>query len=59
MTATTWLWHMTYRPKPDDLCRCGHTNLMHQHYRAATDCGKCGRVACGWFRLQLPVGGVR
>lgn len=57
MTPTTWLRRLFYRPTLDDLCRCGHTNLIHQHYRAATDCGKCGR--CERFRLQWPVAGAR
>ena len=36
---------------PDDLCECDHTRAAHEHYRAGTDCGACGRRICPAFRL--------
>ncbi|MEN3298054.1 hypothetical protein [Pseudonocardia sp.] len=28
-------------------CRCGHGSEAHEHFRAGTDCARCG---CGRFR---------
>jgi hypothetical protein len=33
-----------------DPCTCGHGRAAHEHYRPGTDCGACGRKACGEFR---------
>lgn len=27
-------------------CSCGHPAALHQHHRAGTDCGECGRIRC-------------
>lgn len=27
-------------------CTCGHPAALHQHHRAGTDCGECGRIRC-------------
>lgn len=34
---------------PDSLCRCGHVQAAHEHYRRGTDCGICGRDSCPAF----------
>jgi len=31
-------------------CRCGHGRDAHEHYRAGSDCGSCGRQTCPSFR---------
>lgn len=28
------------------LCRCGHPEEMHEHYRPGRDCGACGPTVC-------------
>jgi hypothetical protein len=33
-----------------DPCTCGHGPQAHEHYRPGTDCGACGRSACGEYR---------
>jgi hypothetical protein len=35
-------------------CRCGCTRDAHDHYRAGTDCGRCGAMICPSWR---PPGG--
>ena len=35
-----------------DPCTCGHSHAAHEHYRPGSDCGACGRSACGEFRLE-------
>jgi hypothetical protein len=49
-------------PMPDDTppppaqrtvvapCTCGHSEAAHEHYRPGSDCGACGRGACGEYR---------
>jgi hypothetical protein len=49
-------------PMPDDTppppaqrtvvhpCTCGHSEAAHEHYRPGSDCGACGRAACGEYR---------
>jgi hypothetical protein len=32
------------------LCRCGHPQDLHDHYRPAQDCGFCGRAICPEYR---------
>lgn len=32
------------------LCLCGHPKEAHDHYRAGTDCGICGRSTCASYR---------
>lgn len=44
-----WAVMMSLRPRPT-LCLCGHNPDMHEHYRAGSDCGKCGKVNCPRFR---------
>ncbi|RZT87917.1 hypothetical protein EV383_4849 [Pseudonocardia sediminis] len=34
------------------LCRCGHEEDAHDHYRGGDDCGVCGPVRCRSFRLR-------
>lgn len=34
----------------DVCCACGHDRETHTHYRAGSDCGLCGPVACPKFR---------
>lgn len=34
------------------LCRCGHEEEAHEHYRDGDDCGICGAVRCRSFRLR-------
>ena len=42
------------RTRPSRLCRCGHPQMAHLHYRKGTDCGLCG---CPRFRRRwLPAG---
>lgn len=38
-------------------CRCGHPREVHDHYRAGTDCGVCGRVGCERYRAAWPLVG--
>jgi hypothetical protein len=33
-----------------DPCTCGHGPEAHEHYRPGSDCGACGRTACGEYR---------
>ncbi|WP_343947017.1 hypothetical protein [Pseudonocardia zijingensis] len=33
-----------------DPCLCGHGPEAHEHYRPGSDCGACGRSACGEYR---------
>ena len=33
-----------------DPCMCGHGQEAHEHYRPGSDCGACGRAACGEYR---------
>lgn len=33
-----------------DPCLCGHGAESHEHYRPGSDCGACGRAACGEYR---------
>jgi hypothetical protein len=33
-----------------DPCTCGHGLEAHEHYRPGSDCGACGRAACGEYR---------
>ena len=33
-----------------DPCMCGHGPAAHEHYRPGSDCGACGRTACGEYR---------
>jgi hypothetical protein len=33
-----------------DPCMCGHSEAAHEHYRPGSDCGACGRAACGEYR---------
>lgn len=33
-------------------CVCGHPKDAHDHYRPGTDCGVCGAVQCGEYRLD-------
>jgi hypothetical protein len=35
-----------------DPCVCGHGAQAHEHYRPGTDCGACGRRACGEYRPE-------
>ncbi len=35
-----------------DPCTCGHSMAAHEHYRPGSDCGTCGRAACGEFRPE-------
>jgi len=37
---------------PDSVCRCGHVEAAHEHYRRGTDCGICGRDVCASFRAD-------
>jgi len=30
------------RTRAMDSCRCTHTKADHEHYRAGSDCGRCG-----------------
>lgn len=42
---------IVYRPaQVEPRCICGHERDRHEHYRAGTDCGSCGRVRCPRFR---------
>lgn len=34
----------------EKLCKCGHPESAHEHYRAGTDCGICGKAVCPRFR---------
>jgi hypothetical protein len=34
------------------LCLCGHPKEAHDHYRAGTDCGICGRSTCASYRSR-------
>ena len=34
------------------MCVCGHSKDVHEHYRAGSDCGVCGRDVCPRFRLR-------
>lgn len=34
------------------LCRCGHEEDAHEHFRDGNDCGACGPVRCRTFRLR-------
>lgn len=36
-------------------CRCGHPRRLHEHWRPATDCVRCGRWACPRFRHEVPL----
>lgn len=38
-------------PAAVDLCRCGHEQDAHEHYRPGTDCGICG-AACRAFHAR-------
>lgn len=47
------------------MCRCGHPEDTHQHYRAGDECGVCGFTGCPTYRpgkttinVQLTVGWV-
>lgn len=31
---------------PVAICRCGHEQDAHEHYRPGHDCGVCGPVRC-------------
>ena len=33
-------------------CACGHVADTHQHYRAGSDCGTCGRETCPRYRYR-------
>jgi hypothetical protein len=43
------------------VCACGHQEETHEHYRAGSDCGICGRSSCDrylhgpilWMRTHL------
>ena len=37
---------------PHPVCRCGHVEAAHEHYRRGTDCGICGRDVCAAFRAD-------
>ena len=39
------------------MCRCGHTQDVHDHYRPGSDCGSCGTQRCPRFEAhrQQPV----
>lgn len=44
------------RRRPADelpVCVCGCDHDRHQHWRAGTDCGHCGRVVCPRYRPDL------
>jgi hypothetical protein len=36
-------------PVAGTACRCGHDAEAHEHFRAGSDCGLCGRQGCGRF----------
>lgn len=38
------------QPVTGRLCVCGCVEDNHEHHRAGSDCGKCGRFACPHFR---------
>ncbi|ALE72504.1 hypothetical protein AD006_11820 [Pseudonocardia sp. EC080610-09] len=40
------------------LCRCGHEQDVHEHYRPGTDCGICG-TSCRAFRAAADPGTTR
>lgn len=41
---------MTPKPKPGDLCICGHVRQAHErNHNVGTDCGVCGRIICPRF----------
>ncbi|MDN5914081.1 MAG: hypothetical protein L0I76_03025 [Pseudonocardia sp.] len=45
--------------RPDvRLCRCGHADEVHEHYRRGTDCGVCGPERCRSFRPTGRRGGA-
>jgi hypothetical protein len=33
----------------ETVCRCGHQQAAHEHYRRGSDCGVCGRDTCPAF----------
>lgn len=35
--------------RADHQCTCGHPREMHEHYRAGSDCGRCGFDGCARF----------
>lgn len=37
------------------VCRCGHLRDVHEHLRAGSDCGTCGRQLCPAYR-RPPIG---
>lgn len=34
------------------VCRCGHTNSAHEHYRPGSECALCGPEVCPRFRRK-------
>jgi hypothetical protein len=34
----------------DEVCKCSCIRNAHRHWRAGSDCGRCGRAACRAFR---------
>lgn len=36
--------------KRHQMCRCGHDQQVHRHYRRGTDCSLCGPVNCPRFK---------
>ncbi|WP_203841092.1 hypothetical protein [Winogradskya humida] len=37
---------------PGALCVCGHQHAAHEHYRAGTECTRCGPQSCPRFRRR-------
>lgn len=33
-------------------CSCGCPALVHEHYRAGSDCGRCGPSLCPRYRFR-------
>jgi hypothetical protein len=36
------------------VCKCGHDRDAHRHYRAGSDCGRCGSANCERYRPRAP-----
>lgn len=39
-------------PRYQPVCRCGHDEAAHEHYRRGSDCSLCGAATCGRYRPQ-------